>query len=44
MPLLRNIAELATCPARGSQQDAGLIRNAALVYNEGRIEWAGPQQ
>ena len=44
MPLLRNIAELATCPARGSQQDAGLIRNAALVYHQGRIEWAGPQQ
>lgn len=44
MPLLKNIAELATCPPRGSQADAGLIRNAALVYREQRIEWVGRHQ
>ena len=32
MPLLRNISQLATCPPGNPQQDAGLIRDAALVW------------
>ncbi len=44
MPLLRNISQLATCPAARGQQDAGLIRNAALVWRGEEIVWAGEQQ
>lgn len=42
MPLLKNISELATCPTGSSQQDAGLIRNAALVWQNQEIVWVGP--
>lgn len=42
MPVLHNIAELATCPPDNPQQDAGLIRDAALVIQEGRVQWSGP--
>ncbi len=42
MPLLRNIAELASCTATASQKDAGLIRNAALVWHSQEIVWVGP--
>ena len=42
MPVLRNIAQLATCPSGNPQQDAGLIDNAALVWTDGTIRWAGP--
>jgi len=41
VPLLRNIAELATCKPAPSQQDAGLIRNAALVWQADEIVWVG---
>jgi len=41
VPLLRNIAELATCKPASSQQDAGLIRNAALVWQADEIVWVG---
>jgi imidazolonepropionase len=41
MPLLRNISELATCRQESAQQDAGLIRNAALVWQDDRIVWVG---
>jgi len=41
VPLLRNIAELATCKPASSQQDAGLIRNAALVWQADEIIWVG---
>ena len=41
MPLLRNISQLATCPSGNPQQDAGLIRDAALVWRNGLIRWAG---
>lgn len=44
MPLLKNIAELATCPSHDEQANAGLIRNAALVYRQDRIVWAGRYQ
>ena len=42
MPVLRNIAQLATCPPDNLQQDAGLINNAALVWTDGTVRWAGP--
>lgn len=43
MYLLRNIAELATCPAGNPQQDAGLVRDAAIVIDGESIAWAGPE-
>jgi len=42
MPVLRNISQLASCPGGGAQQDAGLIRNAALVWRDGEVVWLGP--
>jgi len=33
---------LATCAAQGGQSDIHAIANAALVWREGRIAWAGP--
>jgi imidazolonepropionase len=41
--ILRNIGQLATCPADSAQQDAGLINNAALVYEDRQIVWVGPE-
>jgi imidazolonepropionase len=41
MPILRNIGQLATCPAAGRQSDIGAIDNAALVWLADRIVWAG---
>lgn len=42
MPVLLNIAQLATCPAGNRQDDAGLIEHAALAWRGDRIEWVGP--
>jgi len=42
--VLRNISQLATCPADSAQQDAGLIDQAALVFENGQILWAGSEQ
>jgi imidazolonepropionase len=42
MPVLRNISQLATCPPGSPQNDPGLIRQAALVWREGVIQWVGP--
>jgi imidazolonepropionase len=42
MPVLRNISELATCPATHRQDDAGLLARAALAWRGSRIEWVGP--
>ncbi|MDX1380069.1 MAG: imidazolonepropionase [Xanthomonadales bacterium] len=42
MPVLRNISELATCPATHPQDDAGRIPHAALAWRGDRIEWVGP--
>jgi imidazolonepropionase len=42
MPVLRNIAELASCPPENHQSDAGLVRNAALAWRDDTIEWSGP--
>jgi len=44
MPVLRNISQLATCPPGNPQSDAGLIDNAALVWQEGSVSWVGPFQ
>ena len=43
MTVLRNIAQLATCPADAAQQDAGLINDAALVFEDSKIVWAGSE-
>ncbi len=42
MPVLRNISQLATCPANTAQHDAGFIANAALAWAGETIQWAGP--
>lgn len=39
--VLRNISQLATCPADGAQQNAGLIEQAALVFENRQITWVG---
>lgn len=44
MTVLRNISQLATCPADAAQQDAGLITDAALVFEHSRIVWVGAEQ
>jgi imidazolonepropionase len=40
--LLANIGQLATCPPGHPQQDAGLVHDAAVLVQDGRIAWAGP--
>jgi imidazolonepropionase len=42
VPVLRNIAQLATCPPGNPQDNAGLISQAALAWDDGRIQWVGP--
>jgi imidazolonepropionase len=42
MPVLRNIAQLATCPPGNPQEDAGLVTNAALAWVDNTIKWIGP--
>jgi imidazolonepropionase len=42
MPLLRNIAQLATCPPDTPQHDAGLVADAALVWEDDVVRWSGP--
>jgi imidazolonepropionase len=39
--VLRNIGQLATCPSDSAQQDAGLINDAVLVFEDKRIVWVG---
>jgi len=41
--VLRNIGQLATCPAGAAQQDAGLINSAALVIENTKIAWVGDE-
>lgn len=43
MTVLRNIGQLATCPPEAPQQDAGLIDNAALVFENNVIAWVGKE-
>jgi imidazolonepropionase len=42
--LLENIAQLATCRAEGGQGDIHAIVDAALVWDEGTIRWAGTRR
>jgi imidazolonepropionase len=42
MPVLRNISQLAACPANGPQQDAGLLAEAAVAWSGDTISWVGP--
>lgn len=41
MPVLRNIAQLATCPSDNPQDDAGIINNGAIAWEGDTIAWAG---
>ncbi|MGH9163006.1 MAG: imidazolonepropionase [Vicinamibacteraceae bacterium] len=41
MPVLQNIATLATCQARRGQDSVGAIADAALVWTGERIRWVG---
>ncbi|MEM1056056.1 MAG: imidazolonepropionase [Bacteroidota bacterium] len=41
MPVLTDIGCLATCPPDGGPDDLGEIRDAALVWREGTVEWVG---
>ena len=43
MTVLRNIGQLATCPSDAAQQDAGLINEAALVFENNSISWVGKE-
>jgi len=43
MPVLRNIAVLATCSPHGPQSDAHVIANAALVWEGETIRWVGAE-
>lgn len=43
MPVLTNIASLATCRSEGGQADIHAIPRAALAWEDGRILWAGPE-
>lgn len=43
MPVLTDIATLATCPPDGGQADIGVIENAALVWDGDEIVWAGKE-
>jgi imidazolonepropionase len=44
MKLLYNIAQLAICRAEGGQGDIHAITNAAMVWDEGVIQWVGPEK
>ncbi|HIG73118.1 MAG TPA: imidazolonepropionase [Bacteroidetes bacterium] len=41
MPVLIDIARLATCPPDGGPDDIGEVEDAALVWRDGVIEWVG---
>lgn len=43
MPVLRNIGSLATCRAAGAQGEIHPLPAAALVWEDGRIVWVGPE-
>lgn len=44
MTTLRNIGQLAACPANSPQQDAGLIEKAAVVFDGAEITWLGEER
>ncbi|MEO0558418.1 MAG: imidazolonepropionase [Bacteroidota bacterium] len=41
MTVLTDIRQLATCPPDSA--DAGLVNDAALVWDAGKVVWAGPE-
>lgn len=43
MPVLRNVRQLVTGRLLGSQGEVEIIDNGALVWEEGRITWAGSE-
>lgn len=43
MPVLKNISQLAICPPESPQSDAGLIHDAALVWEGDEVMWVGPR-
>ncbi|MDX1617762.1 MAG: imidazolonepropionase, partial [Balneolaceae bacterium] len=43
MPLLHNIGYLATCRDEGGQGAIHPIRDAAVVWKQGRVQWVGKQ-
>jgi len=44
LKILHNIAQLATCRAEGGQGDIHAISDAAMVWDDGVIEWVGPEK
>ncbi len=44
MPVLKNIGVLATCNEAGAQGDIHSILNAALVWEDKKISWVGPER
>jgi imidazolonepropionase len=44
MKVLANISQLATCRAEGGQGDIHAIPEAAMVWDEGVIQWVGPEK
>lgn len=42
--VLARIGEMARCLAGGAPDDAGLVSDAALVWRDGRIRWAGAER
>jgi imidazolonepropionase len=43
MPVLHNIGYLATCKKQGGQGDIHPIKNAAIAWDDGLIEWVGAE-
>ncbi len=41
MPLLTDISELITCRPDGGQEDVHAVRDAAVAWNDGVIQWVG---
>lgn len=41
--VLVNIGQLATCPPGGGQADAGLVERAALLVEDSKVAWVGPE-
>ena len=44
MKLLHNVSQLATCRAEDGQGDIHAIPNGAMAWDDGVIEWVGPEK
>lgn len=44
MPVLKNIAYLATCKDKGGQKDIHPIKNAAIAWQNNSIKWVGREK